>query len=1108
MRYTGSHRIGLAFLKLPLRALCPALLLASSAALAQVSTGSITGIVTDPTEGRLPGVALEAASLDTGVTLTATSNEAGEYTLPLLQPGPYRLTAQTAGFRTYAREGILIESGRVTRIDIAMEIGEVTETVEVVASVPLLESETSTVGQFIENKYVTDMPLNGRRVGELLGSMGNTVFIGGNVIRPRVAVAGSRGDQQQWMIDGVNSSNVALEIPQALFNPPVEATQEIRIQQNNYSSEYGNSSGGVVTITTKSGTNDLHGSLYEFLRNDKLDARNFFARTRAPLRWNIFGPAVGGPIVRNRTFFFVHNEWTKQRIGVVRRFTVPTALEKAGDFSQTTDRRGNLTRVFDHTTQRPDPSDPGLTVRDQFLNNVIPASGVDSVGANLVQFYPSPNTAPTNLAGANNFVGNQTNALNLSTLTTKIDHIFDARNRITYRYILHNFPTNNTPVFAEPAADPFGVETDRRAYSNLWNYIHNFSSTAINDFRFNWQPRRFKLLTLGRDGMWPQQLGLQGVSGSPFPRIGAAGFVAMGRGNQQRVQIPIHDMHLVNNVSKFTGNHSLKFGGELRFSRNQDDLRRWVSGNLTFNRQPTGLPRTGNTGHSVASMLVGFPNRGQVFVADILDRRAKYFALFVHDDWKVRSNFTLNLGLRWETHTPRFDQNDRQNGFDLDAINPVSGTPGVITFAGRDGEGRNVYNGDYNNFGPRIGIAWKPTADGRWVVRSGYGVFFGVPLPGSNNMAAGFSDEGDFSTPDNGITAPFLLREGFPSTARRELGPGFGAVPVGERARFSPQFIDRDRRLGYSQMWNFSIQRDMGWSTVVELSYLGNVGHKLPARNFSINQVRPELMGPGSAQARRPFPQFNAVTTVARMWGNSSYHGINLKFEKRFSNGLNFLGNYTFAKFIDDVPANFEAGQVRIGMQNLYDRASEKGLSGNDVRNRFVWSSVYEIPVGADRAVLNRGLAAKVLGGWNLGWIVTLQQGSPMALVMQTNRSNAFTPGPVRVNVLRDPTLPASQRTPQRFFDTEAVEAPAPFTFGNAGRSLLTGPGITQFNMSLLKNHRWAERYNVQFRFEAFNLFNNVNFNEPGRSFGNPNFGVVNSAMAARILQISLKFQF
>lgn len=1083
------------------------LFLSVTSLVAQVSTGSITGMVSDPTGARIPGVTLEMTNVDTGVELTAASNDAGEFTIPLLQPGEYRLVAHSPGFRTRTQGGLVIESGRVMRLDISLELGEVAETVEVVGSAPLLESETATMGQFIENKTVTDMPLNGRRVGELLALMGNAVFVTGNVIRPRVAIAGGRADRQQWMLDGVNASNVALEAPQALFNPPVEATQEVRIQQNSYSAEYGNSSSGVVTITTKSGTNKLKGDLYWFFRNDALDAKNFFAADKPPLRWNVFGPAVGGPIIKNKTFFFVHNEWQKQRIGNVRRMTLPTTLQKSGDFSQTTNAGGNLIPIYDWTSQRPDPSNPSKTIRDPFPGNIIPSAMIDPVAANLMGFYPEPNSAPTNLAGANNFNGNNTNALNLSTLTMKIDHTFDENNRFTYRFVLHDFPTNNTPVFSKPAADSFANVSDRRAYSHLFNYIHSFSPTTINDLRVNWQPRRFQTGPLEADGGWPEQLGLKGVQGTAFPRVNASGFTAMGRTQQGRVQIPIHDTDIINNVSVFRNTHSIKFGGEIRLSRNQDDLRKWESGILTFATQPTGLPGKGGTGNALASMLVGFPNRGQTFIADILDRRAQYYALFVQDDWKVRSNFTLNIGVRWEAHTPKTDANDRQNGFDLFAINPVSGTPGVVTFAGRDGQGSTVYDGDWNNFGPRIGFAWRPREDGKWVIRSGYGLFFGVPVPGSNNMAAGFSDQGDFSTPDSGITPPFLLREGVPSSVREELGPGFGAVPVGSKAIFSPEFIDQDRQLEYTQMWNFNIQRDMGWSSVLEVSYVGNVGHKL-ARGTSINQVPVALMGPGNAQSRRPFPQFNNVTTVNRMWGNSSYHGFNVKFEKRFSQGLNFMANYTWSKFIDDVPAAQEAGTVSLGLQNLYDRAAEKALSGNHTPHRFVWSSVYELPLGTGRRYLSDSFAGKIIGGWNLGLIVTLQAGNPMALTMQTNTTNAFTPGPLRPDVLRDPTLPESERTLARWFDTEAVVAPAAYTFGNAGRALLYGPGLNNIDLSLLKNHRWGERFNVQFRFEAFNVVNHTNFNEPGRAVGNSSFGVISSARDARILQLGLKFQF
>jgi outer membrane receptor protein involved in Fe transport len=1065
----------------------------------QVSSATLTGLVTDPSDARLPNVSLQLTSEDTGVALNASTNTAGEYTFSLLPPGRYRLTAEAQGFRRHSHAGLVLELGRATRLDLRLDLGQVAETVEVSGSPPLLESESATVGAFIENKTIIDMPLNGRRVGELLASMGHTVFITGDIIRPRVATGGGRGDQQQWMIDGVNSSNIALEVTQALFNPPVEAVQEVRVQQNNYSAEFGNSSSGVVTITTKSGTNSFHGDAYEFFRNDRLDARNFFAARKAPLRWNIFGVAAGGPVRRNKTFFFSHAEWQRQRVGVVRLLTVPSLRERAGDFSQTLTAAGRLLPIYDPATTRPDPSNPSARLRDAFPGNIIPAGRIDPVGAKIAALYALPNQPASNLAGANNFNRNAVNALNITTWTTKIDHLLGDRDRLSGRYILHDFPTYNTTVFEEVAADPNGSVSNRRAQSLVLNHIHTFTPALLSDFRFNWQPRRFENLSLGLDQGWPTKLGLKGVSDRAFPRIEAAGVTALGPGTQERVQIPIHDTHVVESVSWFRGAQSFKFGGEVRLARNVDDLNARISGRLNFAPQPTSLPGVANTGHAVASLLVGFPNSGDVLDTDILDRRAKYFALFAQDDWKLTSRLTLNVGLRWETHTPRFDQNDRQNGFDLFRINPVSGTPGVVTFAGRDGQGRNVYDGDYNNFAPRVGLAWKPAAS--TVLRLGYGVFFGPPLPGSNNTSAGFETSGSFTTPDNGLTAPFFLRDGFPSTARATLDAGFGAVRPGAPVRFAPEFLARDRRLGYSQQWNLVVQRDLGSGVLLELSYLGNVGHKLNGPSTSLNQVHPSLMGPGNAQIRRPFPQFGNVTSSTPMWGNSAYHGLNTKLEKRFARGLNFQANYTWAKFIDDVPASFEAGEVSLGVQNLYDRRAERALSGNDVRHRLVWSSVYEFPRG-------QGPSAMIWGGWSLGLIVTLQQGSPYGLTTQTNTTNAFTPGPQRVNVLRSPELPESERTVNRWFDSTALAPPPQFTFGNAGRALLTGPGLANFDVSLLKNHRWAERYNVQFRFEAFNFFNRVNFEEPGRALGAANFGVISVARPARILQLGLKMQW
>lgn len=641
---------------------------------AQALTGSITGVVSDPTNARIPGVLVEMSNLGTQVVLRATTTETGEYTIPLLQPGRYRLTATANGFRSSVLDRILIDSGRVVRLDMVMELGQVQEKVEVTGAAPLLESETSTLGQFIENKTVTDMPLNGRRVGDLLSLVGNAVWVTGDVIRPRVFIGGGRADEQQWLIDGVNGADVTTSQAQTLFKPPMEATQEMRILQNNYSAEYGNSGAGMVTITTKSGTNTFHGSAYEFLQNDAMNARNFFAASMPPLRWNVFGASAGGPIRKNKTFFFAHNEWQKQRIGNVRLFTVPTALERTGDFSRTTNAAGARTLIYDWSTQRTVGSQ---TVRDPFQGNITPPSRLDPVGAKLASFYPLPNATPTNAAGANNFNGNDTTALNITSFTTKVDHILNERNRLSYRLILNNFPTSVTVLFPVAGADAFANTTARRALSHMFNYIRNLTPTMVNDFRVNVQSRFYNFYPPEQNAGWPQKLGLNGVTGLAFPYVTASGYVNVGYSNHGRLQTPCNDKDIVESVSKFTGAHSFKFGGEIRLVRIAEADRTLESGQLIFNALATGLPGAGNTGNAIASMLTGFPNEGLVNLPDYLDRRMQYYAVFAQDDWKVKSNFTLNLGVRWEAHTPRIDANNRQNGFDFTQINPVG-------HAGRD----------------------------------------------------------------------------------------------------------------------------------------------------------------------------------------------------------------------------------------------------------------------------------------------------------------------------------------------------------------------------------------------------------------------------------------
>jgi hypothetical protein len=844
-----------------------------------------------------------------------------------------------------------------------------------------------------------------------------------------------------------------------------------------------------VLTTTKSGTNRFTGNAYEFFRNEKLDARNYFAAQRAPLRWNVFGFAVGGPIVKNKTFFFNSTEWQRQRVGQTRNFNVPTAAERTGDFSQTLQANGSPVIIYD----------PATNPRLPFAGNRIPEARIDPVGRNMAAMFPIPNRAPSNLAGANNFGANGVAALNITTWTAKVDHIFSEKDRVSGRFILHDFPTQTRTVFPEPAADPNGNISERRAYSVMINHIHQFAPTVLNDFRANLQPRRFETSGFGIGDGWPTKLGLKGVDDLAFPRINTTGYVAMGAATHQRIQTPIWDYHFVNSLSWFSGSHSIRVGGEYRWGRNQDVFNQSISGNLTFGLQPTARPGVAGSGNGVASLLMGFPNSGDIRATDGLDRRGDYYAAFFQDDWKATRNLTINFGLRWEVHKPRVDANDRQNSFARDLINPVSNTPGVITFASRGGLGRTLYRTDWNNYMPRIGLAWKPMGSERTVIRAGYGIFFGPPLPGSNTASAGFENAGTFTTPDNGITAPFYLRDGFPAIPpRTDLGPGFGAVPVGTAVRFAPEFIDQDRMLGYTQQWNLSIQREIGWNTLLEGTYTSNLGSKLNGPSTSINQVPVASMGAGNAQIRRPFPQFGNVTSISPMWGNSSYHAVNLKAEKRFSGGMNFLMNYTFSKFMDDVATGFENGAPAGGIQNFYDRSLEKALSGNDVRHRLALSGVYELP--GNNVFIN---------GWAIGTIVTIQGGSPIGATVQNNTCNCFNPGALRANVLRDPTIPGSERSPSRWFDTTALEAPPQFAFGNAARTIMRGPGLQNIDVSLIRTFRFTERFSLQVRGESFNVINRANFEDPGIALGGPNFGVINSTRRdARSIQLGLKFAF
>ena len=657
-------------------AACAALVSFSAPLIAQTSQARITGRVLDPAGAVIPNVEVTATNVATGVPTRVRSNEAGIYALPFLQPGEYTLSAVATGFKKYERKGIVLETAEVVEIDLKLEVGSVTDVVEVRAEAPLLESASSSVGQFIEGKTVAEMPLAGRRALELVRLSGNVIFVDySNNAKPRFAVAGGRSYQAGYMLDGGNIQNLRIASAQVDIDPPVEVIQEFKVLQNAYSAEYGGSAAGLLVSTTKSGTNSFQGSLFEFFRNDKLDAAGFFAPTegtrkiKAPLRYNLFGGTLGGPIIRNRTHFFAGFEGTRRSDGSTQILTVPTAKQKAGDFSETFNQQGRLIPIHD----------PTAAGRAPFPGNVIPASRIDPVARNLLPYYPSPNRPPVNLAGGQNFSGNRAQVFTRENVTSRVDHSFSNSNRLYVRFVYNNDPYYWTSVLPNKIADPtnpFGPIT-RWQTSYLFADTHTWSPNLIMDTRYSLSNRKFVANSAGFGSKVIEEIGLKGVPSGAFPALQISGISNIGS-SSYRLQAPIRQHQIINNWTWVRGRHFVKFGGEWRRSINKDVNRPIISGQFNFSPNSTGLPGNSATGIGMASFLIGYVNTFQLRETDELDRYSDYFAWFIQDDWKLTRNLTLNIGLRWETDGPITDRNNRMNSFDPFAINPVSGTRGVV----------------------------------------------------------------------------------------------------------------------------------------------------------------------------------------------------------------------------------------------------------------------------------------------------------------------------------------------------------------------------------------------------------------------------------------------
>ncbi|MBI4873495.1 MAG: TonB-dependent receptor [Acidobacteria bacterium] len=1088
-----------------LQASVGAVFLLAAVGYAQTDTATLAGTVHDPTGAVVAGASVALRSQGTGLTQRVETNELGQYVSPPLRPGDYRVTVEKPGFRRAVSE-VALSVGSRTALNFRLQLGAVEEQVTVEATAALIESESSTVGNLRTETEVRNLPLNTRNFSQLIGLAAGSVpaqlQAGGLAItaqRGTVAfsVNGIGFRANNYRVDGLD--NMENHNGQGiLIYPPVEAIQEFRVQTSVSSAEFGRGGGGSINVAYKSGTRELHGSLFEFLRNGALDAKNFFDPPgKIPaFRMNQFGATLGGPVLfpgynrnRDKTFFFFSYEGERRNQALTYLVTVPLPAFKQGDFS------ASSLRIFDPLTTRPNPAGQSQ-IRDQFPGNRIPANRLDRVGQNLMNLFPEPNrTGPVN-----NFGSNPGQPVTRNNYDFKIDQNFSPRDQAFFRLSRHFSDFDVPGSLPLPAVGTTNANTVKFPLAQfVSSYTRTFTPTLVNELRAGVT----RLSSQARHLNWGRnvsdEVGIPGVNVSEDPyasgltRVNLAGYEGLGDSGFRPAIIVSENYQFNEALTWVRGAHTFKFGGEIgrrRYNIFQDNN---IHGDLTFGPIYTTNPASAaGTGISLADLLLGKPSAGIIaYTTGTRGYRRTEFGFFAQDTWKLSPSLTLTYGLRYEAYPsyPWIEVGNRMAYFRRDLANvfPVS-SPEIPQRSGA----RN----DWNNWGPRFGLAWKLRDS--TVVRAAYGIFY--------------SAESIPATSLGGANPPFVGAFAFNNNQFDFAGARFASQgferPVG--LTFSPlgaalQSIDPGLRQPYVQQWNFGLQQTLPARIVFGASYVGTGGRKL-ALTPNINQPVP---GAAAVATRRPFPQFNNISQTETS-GSSSYHSLQLTADRRLRGGLNFQLAYTWAHSIGN-------GDFLGGRQNLYDLRSERGNGNYDLRHRLTFSNTWQLPFGHGRkygSSISRA-ADLVLGGWALNGISSFYGGLPFTPGSAVNTLNGS--GSQRPDRIANGALSDSERTVLRWFDAAAFRTPAPFTFGNSGVNILTGPGTAQFDLAAAKSFSLSKdaRRGIEFRGEMFNIFNTPQFNNPNASIGSQQAGVISSAgskstfqRTSRQVQMVLKLRF
>jgi len=1094
---------------------------------AQQETASIRGSVTDPSGARVVQAQVLAVQLDTGFTRQVETDNQGDYLLVLLPIGHYRLEAIARGFKKYVQEGITLSVNQVVVVPVRLEVGSPQETIEVKADALLLQT-TNDLGQTVHERDILDLPLNGRNFSQLGLLQPGTAPLtqglqqaGGSLRSGQsYAVNGMRPESNQFLVDGAenyNSINAGF-----VLKPPPDAIAEFRILTNTASAEFGHNAGSNTNIVTSSGSNHIHGDVYDFLRNDALDARNFFSTNVEPLKQNQFGGTLGGPIRRDKTFLFVYYEGFRNRQGETQLTTVPTAAERQGDFSalcssyspQGFCTNPNGTQLVNVFASPPQP----------LPFNQLPPGAISSISQNLLAFYPLPN-APNygpNAYGTTQELHNTSDQFGL-----RLDHYLSSRDTISFHYLFTNGSQLDPLSIAGANVPGFPVGEDFRAQNAALEETHSFSPAVVNVLRFSFLRNKF-LGDEATNHTSISSLGFQysptlaSQAGPPFIEVGGYASVGNpmtgpGRGYQNTYS-------LTDALAWVRGKHELKFGGEVQ--RDQLNTVLGIASNGFFVFAPVPI-----AGDAFADFLIGQP---VVFMqgGGELPRgmRASNYNLYVQDSYKPTSRLTVNIGLRYELPQPYSEIHNEDALFVPNAQSHViaSAPPGLL-YPGDPGVGPGLIPREYRAFAPRVGFAWDPTGNGRWAVRSAYGIFYDPYYNGEG---------GPLQAPESAPPWFKTIQEELPSSFANPLPAGsnpFAPTFAGAQS-LTLDTLDSHIRLPYAQDWNFTVEHSFGQGWLLEVGYVGTKGTKLPrfiesnpptlCSTLPLSQQASCISGEQqNVNAYRPYSGCNPENPDICNYGsiglisgvaNSNYNALQTSLRKRLGYGMAFLASYTFSKSLDDVSSfniTGSAPQLVAGendlAQNPWDLAAEYGRSLFDARQRFVFSYQWQLPYWKDSQTWYQ----RALGNWQLNGIFSAATGTPFTVYDSSDPSLQGQSPEISGFVGDRPNLVGNPdngpKTASEWFNTQAFQHVTQLgTFGDAGRNIVQAAGLSQWDFALFKNFRLAESTTLQFRGEFFNILNKVNFGVPNDDISSPTFGQVQTAAPPRQIQFALKLLF